>query len=190
MSALLRRTVLGGLASSITVAQAYAMGWLRGGVATGAPHKKTWSNLQVSATSFTPNGSTPQTVGSIVAGLSDGSSTDGATVTMAGADAASFQLTNGGVTPCDYQAKTATGVGTYALTFQIARANVNGGTAYPTVALPVTVTGSSPLTVLAPTRLFTNAAATDLPVCSQRDHQRSFRFRSHDAERDPRWHDG
>ena len=90
--------------------------------------------------SFIPNGATPVTVGNVVIVMSPTSPASTATVALGGADAASFQLTNGGVYPCALQAKAATGAGTYSITLTATQAGVTNS---PFVYGPVTITGAT-----------------------------------------------
>ncbi len=97
-------------------------------------------SLSLNDFSFSPDGVNPARVGAVVATLNPASPTSAATIALGGADAASFQLTNGGALPCDLQAKAATGAGTYIVTLTATQVGVTGS---PFTSSPLAVTGSA-----------------------------------------------
>lgn len=126
---------------------------------------QSFTSLSLTNTTFTPNGSTPVTVGSVVAVLNPSSPpATGATVAIS--DTTNFQLTNGGVYPCDVQAKAATGTGTYSgITLTITEVGVTNS---PYTSSPFSITGATAFTL--ETMMVTNTSgsqqnsAVDTPI--------------------------
>ncbi len=87
----------------------------RGGVSPGPPTGQSFASLTLDNLTWTPNGVSAVTVGNVVAAMDPISPDSTATISLTGANAASFQLTNSGVLPCAVQAKSATTAGSYTI---------------------------------------------------------------------------
>ena len=134
-----RRDIIAGAAASIISQQALARS--RGGIGI-VGIGQTFVSVGLDNLNFTPDGINPIDVGNVVVVMSPASPASTATITLGGSDAASFQLTNGGVLPCKVQAKAATGVGSYSITLTGTQGGISNSP-FPPSPSPLTLVGSS-----------------------------------------------
>jgi hypothetical protein len=139
-----------------------------------------FSSLTLDNFTFTPTGLAAVDVGNVSIVMNPVNPTSTATITLGGADAGSFQLTNGGVYPCKVQAKQNIGVGTYHITLTATQTSIGnspftsniltitGVTAQTIATLTLTNDGGSASTVGIPTQsfgwIFADNDATGIPV--------------------------
>ncbi len=109
-----------------------------GGSAVAAP--QTIASVGLDNLTFTPDGISAQDVGNVVVTMSPTSPPASGSITIGGADAALYQLTNSGNLPCKVQAKSTTGVGTDNITLTHTHVGIGNS---PFTSGTITITGSA-----------------------------------------------
>lgn len=107
----------------------------------GGTPAQTIASVGLDNTTFTPDGISAQDVGNVVVVMSPTSpAATGGSVAIGGADAALYQLTNGGNIPCKVQAKSTTGVGIDTITLTYTQIGISNS---PFTSGTITITGST-----------------------------------------------